>query len=104
MNRLSYTRRILALGIAGISAVVLFLGGAATVSAQAPTAPLNPTTGKMRGGERHPEINRALKNLQMAQSNLQHASKDFGGHKEKAMDLIKQAQVELAQAKQFDKN
>ncbi len=109
MNTIPHnTRRAITAVIAAVGAGTLFVGGTAIVAAQipvptpAPTVPPVQVHGKR--AERHPDINRAIRNLQQAQNNLQHAATDFGGHKEKAMDLIRQAQRELALAKQTDKN
>jgi hypothetical protein len=57
-----------------------------------------------KGGERHPEIRAAMKHLEMAKDNLQKGSHDFGGHREKALDLTNQALEECKQALQSDKN
>lgn len=56
-----------------------------------------------RRGERHPEIQRALTNLRQAQNNLQHAAHDFGGHRERALDLVQQAISQCNQALQADR-
>lgn len=56
-----------------------------------------------RRGERHPEIRAALRNLNQAKNNLQRATHDFGGHREKALDHVQQAINECNQALQDDK-
>jgi hypothetical protein len=53
--------------------------------------------------ERHPEIRKAQRKLEAAKDDLQHAAHDFGGHREKAIDLINQAENELNQALAYDK-
>jgi len=56
-----------------------------------------------RKGERHPEIRAALRHLNAAKASLQKGSHDFGGHREKALDLTNQAIQEAQQALQSDK-
>ena len=43
----------------------------------------------------HPEIDDAMRLLNQAQDHLSHAAHDFGGHRDKAMDRIREAQREL---------
>jgi len=57
----------------------------------------------LRGG-RHPEIRRALRNLQQAKGNLQHSTRDFSGHREQALDLVQKAIDQCQQALRSDKN
>lgn len=53
--------------------------------------------------ERHPELRRALRNLQAAKQNLQKGAHDFSGHRAKALDLTNQAISEVQQAIKSDK-
>ena len=53
--------------------------------------------------ERHPEIRRALANLQKSKNDLQHAAHDFGGHREQALDLVQRAISQCQQALRDDK-
>ena len=48
--------------------------------------------------EKHPELVMSLRHLNAARTTLQKASRDFDGHREKAVDLTSQAikEVELA--------
>lgn len=71
--------------------------------AQGPLPPAPPMTRPHRGGERHPEIRRALRNLQQAKGNLQNAARDFSGHREQALDLVQRAIDQCQQALQADK-
>jgi hypothetical protein len=58
-----------------------------------------------KGGERHPEIHEAQRQLQHARETLQHdAARDFQGHRAKAVEHINQALQELNLALQADKN
>ncbi len=59
--------------------------------------------GRHKGGEHHPEIRAALRHLNAAKASLQKGSHDFGGHREKALDLTNQAIQECQQALQSDK-
>ena len=61
------------------------------------------STGRPGHREHHPEIRAALKHLNMAKASLQKGSKDFSGHREKALDLTNQAIQECQQALQSDK-
>jgi len=78
-------------------------------SAQGPLPPAPPMARPHRGdrddrrGERHPEIRRALRNLQQAKGNLQNAARDFSGHREQALDLVQRAIDQCQQALQADK-
>ena len=49
-------------------------------------------------GLRHPQIVRAQKALETASMHLGKAVHEYGGHRAKALDLIKQAQAELTAA------
>jgi hypothetical protein len=53
--------------------------------------------------ERHPEIQAAIRHLQQAKNNLEHANHDFGGHRVKAIEHVNQALEELNQALNYDK-
>jgi predicted translin family RNA/ssDNA-binding protein len=52
-------------------------------------------------GMHHPQIARAQKALDTAAMHLEKAKHDFGGHRAKALDLIKQAQAELVAAQDY---
>lgn len=86
--------------IAATLAVVAGLGLAAAlpVSTQAQTPP--PFAAR---GERHPELRRALRTLERTEADLRRADRDFGGHREKAADLCRQAEGQIQQALRFDK-
>jgi hypothetical protein len=81
MNR----RTLIAIGLAG------------AVSAGAWTAQAQNTK------ERHPVLERAITQINSIKGRLQSAPKDFGGHKQKAIDALSLASDELRQAMQFDK-
>jgi hypothetical protein len=45
----------------------------------------------------HPEIAKALNNLHLVEQNLMNATDTYQGHKQKALDLLKQAETELVE-------
>ena len=65
---------------------------------------LSPALAHAKKKERHPEIHKAMKQLENAEKSLEKAAKDFGGHKQKAIDAVKLALDELNQALAFDAN
>jgi hypothetical protein len=63
------------------------------------------TPGAKKGGERHPEIREAMRQLQHARVTLQRdAARDFEGHRAKAVKHVDEALAELRLALQSDKN
>jgi len=54
--------------------------------------------------ETFPHMMIAKKRLEEAQSQLQKAARDFGGHRAKAADAVKLALDEIRQAIQYDKD
>jgi hypothetical protein len=58
---------------------------------------------KPERGERHPQIHAAMRALNIAARHLEHAEHHFGGHRAKALELVKQAEGELTQALEFAK-
>jgi hypothetical protein len=53
--------------------------------------------------ERHPEIRRAIDDLERARYAMQHAAHDFGGHRVDAMRACDNAIAQLRLALQFDR-
>jgi hypothetical protein len=51
----------------------------------------------------HPALERAMEQINNIKGRLQNAPKDFGGHKQKAIDALTVAAGELQQAMQFTK-
>ena len=98
------------MNIAKITAILAAGLGAAgfafsqPAQAQGPMPPAPPTSRPHRGGERHPEIRRALRNLQQAKENLQRAAHDLGGHREQALDLVQRAIDQCQQALRDDRH
>jgi hypothetical protein len=85
----------LTLGIAG--------SGLAQSPPPAPGTTPTPKTAPKGGGERHPHLRAALSDLRKAASQLEHADHDFGGHRAKALELVKQAEGELREALEWAK-
>ena len=54
--------------------------------------------------EPHPELDAAQAHLQQAKENLEHAAKDFGGHRHLALKHVNEALEEIEKAKAFDKH
>jgi hypothetical protein len=84
-ERITMKSRVLA-----VVGLVAILGSSATLGVLAQGG-----KGKM---EKHPELIKALRQLNAAKTSLQSAKRDFDGHREKAVDLTSQAikEVELA--------
>ena len=53
--------------------------------------------------EAHPALERAIEQITHVKGRLQEAPKDFGGHKQKAIEALNLATDELRQAIEFDK-
>jgi hypothetical protein len=77
-------RTLIALGIASA-----FSAGAWTADAQ-------------NRKEGHPVLERAIDQINNIRGRLQQAPRDFGGHKQKAIDALNLASDELRQGMQFD--
>lgn len=95
-----FTLALAALAVLGASTLSL----ASLTSAQVPP-PFPPASRTFRPHqERHPEIARALGNLARTEADLRRAGNDFGGHKLRAAELCRQAQIQLRLALQYDRN
>jgi hypothetical protein len=82
------------------------IGGGALVATNA-IAQATPPVPQKSGGpgkiERHPEIHKALHQLNNALNTMQNAADDFKGHKEDAMEATKRAIGDLNAALKADK-
>jgi len=87
-----------------IAATLAAVAGLGLAAASLPSAAQAQTPPPRRGGERHPELRRALRTLERTETDLRRADRDFGGHREKAADLCHQAEGEIQQALRSDKN
>ncbi len=61
----------------------------------------NPSGGHRKGGGRHAHIHKALNACSRAENQIRMAADDYGGHKEKAGELIRQAKEELKAALEY---
>ena len=68
-----------------------------------PEPPIRPGQGEGRRGEQHPEIQGAIRSLEQAKHQLQHAAHDFDGHRSKALEHIDQALQECHAALRADR-
>lgn len=93
------TLALAALAVLGASTLRITPPASAQILPPAP-----PIAGQRHGGERHPELRRALRTLARTEADLRHANRDFGGHREKAADLCRQAQDQIQLALQSDRN
>jgi hypothetical protein len=55
-----------------------------------------------QGDQNQPQMNQALQNLRQAEDSLQTASHDKGGHRLRAIELIRQAEQEVQMGIDFD--
>ena len=71
----------------------LVLGASTTALTQT-----TPPTQRPAGGARHPHIVGAERALRHAERQLEEAAHHYGGHRVKALELVKQAEGELREA------
>ena len=57
-----------------------------------------------QAAERHPKIRQAIRALEAAKDDLQHADHDFGGHRADALRECDEAIKQLKLALQYDKH
>jgi hypothetical protein len=63
-----------------------------------------PLAGSAEADERHPAIRNAIRALERAKADMQHADHDFGGHRVEALEACERAIAQLKMALQFDKH
>lgn len=90
--------------IVAILAATTLIGGTASISMAMASHGNKVSVVQKPGKEHHPELRRALGALQRAVGFLQHADRDFGGHRTKAVELANQAISEVQAAIAFDKH
>lgn len=81
----------------------ILTAGALTCALSMPVASQDKDDVKGRRGESHPEMRAAMRHLEEAKRNLEHAAHDFGGHRAKALEHVNQALAECNEAMNFDK-
>ena len=75
----------------------LILGASTTALTQTPS-PAQPPAQRPAGGGRHPHITAAERGLKHAERQLEEAAHHYGGHRAKALELVKLAEGELREA------
>ncbi|HZR28333.1 MAG TPA: hypothetical protein VFA71_06100 [Terriglobales bacterium] len=55
------------------------------------------------GKERHPSIRAAIRALEKAKDDMQHADHDFGGHRVEALEAVDNAIKQLNEALKYDR-
>ena len=82
---------------------VLYVATILTIAAMMATPIVSAQQTKHPAHEAHPVLQRSITQLEGIKDRLQKAPKDFGGHREAAVDAITKAISELQQAEAFDK-
>lgn len=83
-------------------AAVLAAAPLTLAQAQTPPAPSAAAAPGRPGRERHPDMRRARRALEVAKRQLEHAAHDFAGHRAKALELVNQAIAEIDAGLQSD--
>jgi acyl-CoA reductase-like NAD-dependent aldehyde dehydrogenase len=83
-----------------IATVALAAGSSATIA----NAQAKPAQAAQSARERHPVLQRAIRQLETVKDELQKAPSDFNGHKEASIDAVTHAINELRAAEQADKH
>ncbi len=73
------------------------------MSAATPATAPAPQVVKGKGGEQHPHIRAALRELREARRELETAAHDFGGHRKEAIEAVDNAIKQLQEALEYDK-
>ncbi|HKF52479.1 MAG TPA: hypothetical protein VKB26_09220 [Candidatus Acidoferrales bacterium] len=87
--------------VLALVAFVVALSFPLATSAEPGPAPAKPAVTRPVPPPAHPEIEDAMRLLKQAQDHLNHASHDFGGHRENAMNHISKAMEELHAAIEY---
>jgi hypothetical protein len=82
-KRMTITRRTTLAGVAAVTGLALAASAA--------------------HAERHPRIHAAIRSLEDAKGDLEHADHDFGGHRVEAIRAINAALEQLREALRFDR-
>jgi hypothetical protein len=101
--KMKWTTNLLVAGALSLAVAVQTL----TVARTANAAQEGQEGGKMakKGGERHPEMREAMRQLRHAKETLQKdAAHDFAGHRVKAIEHIDQAIQEIEEGLKSDRN
>jgi hypothetical protein len=79
------------------------MAGALSLTLPAVFAQTNNLPAAAHHGERHPRIRGAIRALEAAKLELQHADHDFGGHRAAALEECDKAIAQLQEALKYDK-
>ena len=79
------------------------MAGALSLTLPAVFAQTNNLPPAAHHGERHPRIRGAIRALEAAKLELQHADHDFGGHRAAALEECDKAIAQLQEALKYDK-
>jgi hypothetical protein len=104
--KFNWRKTVKKLGLSLIAfALLCMMSSVPAASAQGGGQAAAPPT-KMGAGQKvhHPEIRQAMIKLNEAKTHLHEGARDFQGHKKKAIEFINQAERELQEALQSDKN
>jgi hypothetical protein len=88
--------------LSGVAIVLSLLIVTPAVKIAARTTPPSAEQEK-KGGEQHPHIRAAIRELQEAKRELQTAAHDFGGHRKEALESVDTAIRQLQEALKYDK-
>lgn len=91
-------RKLLFIVVAGLCVALT-----ATLNVSVAQNSSDPAAQSQMGGASQPHMNSALEHLRQAQQELESASHDKGGHRSKALSLVKQALAEVEKGVEFDK-
>jgi hypothetical protein len=94
---------LLLLGLIATTPAIMSGAPAPKPAAPAAAAPQHKREDEGEGRERHPHIRAAIRELRAAKHELQVADRDFGGHRDEAVEACDKAIHQLEQALQFDR-
>jgi hypothetical protein len=94
---------LIQLAVAGLFLVNANSLPAGTLNAPGPVDPTATVTVLASPHEPHPAIRAAIRSLEAAKRDLQHAAHDFGGHRAEALAAVDAAINQLRIALQYDK-
>jgi hypothetical protein len=88
-----------------LASACTLLVGFGTIATQSPVHAQGPNPGGINRPhrEKHPELRRALRQLNNAETSLKSGAHDYSGHREQALDLVQKAISEVQQAITSDK-
>src|SRR5579872_4440030 len=91
--------------IIAMASACALVAGIGTIATQGPIHAQTPNPGGINRPHRepHPELRKALRQLQNVKATLQSGARDFSGHREQAVDLVNQAISQVQQAIASDK-